>query len=76
MALIDEYRSDLGGEPICEQVPVAPSVYYEHEGRERDPAGRPGRHSRALQNLEEVRRACEGRRQRYGARKVWRDHPR
>ena len=30
-AFIDENRADYGVEPICAELPVAPSVYWEHK---------------------------------------------
>ena len=47
MTFIDEHREADGVESICRQLPIAPSVYYEHKARERDPARRP---KRALRN--------------------------
>ena len=37
IAFIDAHRSEYGVEPICEQLPIAPSTYYEHKGRQVDP---------------------------------------
>ena len=34
---IDENREAYGVEPICAELPIAPSVYYEHKRREREP---------------------------------------
>ena len=34
---VDENRADYGVEPICAELPIAPSVYYEHKRREREP---------------------------------------
>ena len=36
-AFVDENRADFGVEPICAELPIAPSVYYEHKRREREP---------------------------------------
>jgi hypothetical protein len=41
VTFIDEHREACGVEPICRQLSIAPSVYYEHKARERDPARRP-----------------------------------
>ena len=71
-AFIDEHRCAYGVESICKQLPIAPSTYYEHKARERDPERLPQRHWRDTADLEEVRRVWEGSRRRYGARKVWR----
>ena len=32
VAFIDQHRDALGVEPICKQLPIAPSTYYEHKG--------------------------------------------
>ena len=40
MSFIDTQRADQGVEPLCKQLPVAPSTYYEHKARE---ANRPNR---------------------------------
>jgi putative transposase len=53
-------------------MPIAPSNYYEHKARERDPERLPERHWRDAAHVEEIRRVWEGSRWRYGARKVWR----
>ena len=42
---IDEHREQHGVEPICEMLPMAPSVYYEPNVRER-PERRPTRAKR------------------------------
>ncbi|HUN92027.1 MAG TPA: hypothetical protein VMU33_08215 [Burkholderiaceae bacterium] len=41
VSFIDEHRAQLGGEPICEQLPIAPSGYYHVKARQEDPALRP-----------------------------------
>jgi putative transposase len=33
VAFIDQHRSDHGVEPICAQLPIAPSTYYEFKAR-------------------------------------------
>ena len=34
---VDENREGYGVEPICAELPIAPSVYWEHKRREREP---------------------------------------
>ncbi len=41
VSFIDEHRAELGVEPICEVLPIAPSTYYEEKARQADPARRP-----------------------------------
>ena len=35
---IDDHRDGDGVESICAQLPIAPSTYYTHKVRQRDPA--------------------------------------
>jgi hypothetical protein len=37
VVFIDEHREAYGVEPICAELPIAPSTYYEHKARDRDP---------------------------------------
>jgi putative transposase len=69
---IDRHRDQYGVEPICAQLPIAPSQYYEHKAREADPARRPPRLRRDEGLLPEIRRVHEENFGVYGARKVWR----
>lgn len=72
VSFIDEHRTEYGVEPICAQLPIAPSVYHarkaEQAGR-RPPAARK-RRDRAL--AEQVARVHQENFGVYGARKVWR----
>jgi hypothetical protein len=43
MAFIDAHRAEYGVEPICAELQIAPSSYYELKARERDPERRPPR---------------------------------
>ena len=69
---IDRHRDQYGVEPICAQLPIAPSQYYEHKAREVDPERRPPRLRRDEALLPEIRRVHEDNFGVYGARKVWR----
>ncbi len=69
---IDENRDDYGVEPICAQVPIAPSTYYEHKARQADPGRLPARAQRDAWLINEIRRVWEDNFQLYGVRKVWR----
>ena len=69
---IDDTCDDHGVEPICKQLPIAPSTYYEHKARERDPE-RASKRSQRDQQLEiEIKRVWDENKQVYGVRKVWR----
>ena len=71
VAFIDEHRRCHGVEPICRQLPIAPSTYCEHKARERDPDRRPERARTDDSLREEIRRLRESNRSVYGVRKVW-----
>jgi transposase InsO family protein len=71
VAFLDEQRGVYGVEPICEVLPIAPSVYYEQKARQADPGRRPARARRDEVLRPEIRRVWQENRQVYGARKVW-----
>lgn len=71
MSFIDKHRENYGVEPICRQLPIAPSTYYEHKARERDPVRAPARVRRDLALSPQVQRVWEENYRVYGARKVW-----
>ena len=43
IAFIDEQRDAHGVEPVCKQLPIAVSTYYEHRIRQADPDREPDR---------------------------------
>ena len=69
---INEHRDEYGVEPICAELPIAPSTYYEHKRCEREPARRSARSHRDVELRPEIRRVWEENYSVYGARKVWR----
>jgi putative transposase len=71
LAFIDAHRDQYGVESICKQLPIAPSTYYEHKARERDPERTPKRLQRDAELRGSIRRVWEQNLQAYGARKVW-----
>ena len=71
-AFVDENREGYGVEPICAELPIAPSVYYEHKRREREPERCSARSRRDAELRPLVRRVWESNFGVYGARKVWR----
>jgi len=71
-AFVDENRQEFGVEPICAELPIAPSTYYEHKRRERDPGRMPARWKRDSELRPQIRRVWESNFGVYGARKVWR----
>ena len=72
LGFIDQYRDDYGVEPICKQLPIAPSTYHLHKARERDPERLPPRLQRDETLKPEVQRVFDENQQVYGPRKVWR----
>lgn len=72
VAFIDAHRATHGVEPICAQLPIAPSVYYTHKARQMDPTQAPPRRQRDVELSREIRRVYDENFQVYGARKVWR----
>ena len=72
LAFIDAHRAEYGVEPICEQLPIAPSTYYEHKSRQADPSRLPPRVQRDIELSGSIRRVWDENFRVYGARKVWR----
>jgi putative transposase len=73
VAFIEEQRAVYGVEPICAVLPIAPSTYYEHRVRRRDPTRRSAREQRDEVLQVEIRRVWdESYDGTYGADKVWR----
>lgn len=72
LAFIDAHREHYGVEPICRELPIAPSTYYEHKARESDPSRLPARVQRDRELCGLVRRIWEENFRAYGPRKIWR----
>ncbi len=68
---IEEHKERFGVEPICEELPIAPSTYYEAIARERDPQRLPARARRDAELKPQIKRVWEENRCVYGARKTW-----
>lgn len=71
MAFIDVHREDLGIEPICRELAIAPSSCHEHSARRADPGKRPARAQRDDEIREQIKRVHDTSFGLYGARKVW-----
>jgi transposase InsO family protein len=71
VSFIDEHRAEYGVEPICEVLPIAPSMYYEMKARARDPERRPARAKRDEELRREINRVHAENHSVYGVRKVW-----
>jgi len=72
ISFIDEHRAEYGVEPVCKQLPIAPSRYYEEKARETDPDRLPDRTKQDQQFKVDIKRVWEDNFRVYGARKVWR----
>jgi putative transposase len=71
VSFIDQHRDAFGVEPICAELPIAPSTYYEYKAREADPERVSARHRRDAAMEIDIRRVWEENFRVYGARKVW-----
>jgi hypothetical protein len=71
MSFIDAHRGELGIEPICRELAIAPSSYHEYAARIADPGRRPARARRDDEMREAIKRVHENSFGLYGARKVW-----
>ena len=71
VAFIDQHRDSYGVEPICRELPIAPSSYYEEKARQSDPSRLPDRARRDDGLKVEIRRVWDDNQQVYGVVKVW-----
>src|SRR5690606_28540398 len=71
MSFIDSHREELGIEPICRELAIAPSSYHEHAARLADPDKRPARARRDDEMRAQIKRVHESSFGLYGTRKVW-----
>ena len=71
MALIEPHRKELGIEPICRELAIAPSSYHEHAARLADPGRRPARARRDHEIKAHIKRVHDGGFGLCGTRKVW-----
>lgn len=69
IAYIDAHKERFGVEPICEQLPIAPSTYY--SAKTRPPSARTKRDDVLKPEIQRVHRASYY--GTYGARKVWKE---
>jgi hypothetical protein len=71
VSFIDAHRDDYGVEPICTELPIAPSTDCEAKARARDPARVPDRVRRDAEFCEHIRRVWQANYCAYGTPKVW-----
>ena len=72
VAFIDAHRDAHGVEPICAQLPIAPSTYRTWKAEQRAPETRAARVQRDELLCPEIERVWNDNFQVYGAEKVWR----
>ena len=71
VVFIDAHRDEYGVEPICAELPIAPSMYYESKAWEADPARLPARARHDIELRGEISRVWKENFCVYGARKAW-----
>jgi transposase InsO family protein len=71
IGFIDDHRDRFGVEPICAVLPIAPSTYFLHKARQRDPDRRSARAQRDDALRAAIQRLWDANHQVYGPRKVW-----
>ena len=71
VAFIDAHRDEYGVEPICAQLPIAPSTSYEVKARDTDPERIPVRAKRDAILSDDVTRVSRANRRVDGVKKVW-----
>ena len=70
VAFIDQHRDTYGVEPICAQLPIAPSTYFLHKTEQRDPTRRSTRRRDDDERRQQIRRVWDEHQQVYGPKKV------
>jgi len=73
VSFIDEHLEAYGVESICQELPIAPSTYYEQKAREADPERLPARVQRDARLRPAIQKVWNENYQVYGARKIWRE---
>jgi transposase InsO family protein len=71
VTFIDTHRAATGVEPICAQLPIAPSTYYAWKAQARDPRRRSARAQREATLQPAIQRVWDENFRVYGAHKVW-----
>ena len=71
MSFIDDHHTELGIEPICRELAIAPSSWHEHAARLADPEKRPARAQRDDEIRAQIGRVHEASFGLYSTRKVW-----
>jgi transposase InsO family protein len=72
VSFINDHRDQLGVEPMCTVLPIAPSTYFRQHAMRVDPARRSARAQRDDELRVAIQRVWDEHYQVYGPRKVWR----
>ena len=72
VTFIDENRDEYGVEPLCSDLPIAPSTYYDHVRKRENPELRADRVKRDEELMPKIQTAWEQSDGLYGVRKIWR----
>jgi putative transposase len=59
VSFIDAHRAEYGVEPICRQLPIAPSTYFEYKAREADLGRLPPWARRDIELVGEIQRVYD-----------------
>jgi putative transposase len=68
---VEDHRATYGVEPICHAIGMAPSTFYEHQGRRAAPERAPARAKREAVLRPAIARCWQDHQRVYGAKKVW-----
>lgn len=71
IAFIEEHRDTIGVEPICKQLPIAPSTFYDHMAKKANADLLSDRAKRDMTLRPEIERVWEQNYKVYGVCKVW-----
>ena len=71
VAFVDAHRRTYGVEPICAQLPIAPSTYSAAKAVEAEPTRAAPRVQREAVLLPAIQQVWHAERRLYGARKIW-----
>jgi transposase InsO family protein len=71
IAFIEENRDAIGVEPICKQLPIAPSTFYDHMAKRANADLLSDRAKRDMALKPEIKRVWKQNYKVYGVRKVW-----
>ncbi len=71
VAFVDAHRGTYGVEPICAQLPIAPSTYSAAKAVEAEPTRAASRVQREAVFLSAIQQVWHAERRLHGARRIW-----